>query len=252
MQSQDHYRYYISDIDKELKRNFLMKKCVVPYWKNCLKNRLVLEIGGGPGYFAKNVKNICNLVNVDNSFSFLQEARTQAGISMNVNADAILLPFRSETFDAVVVSGLFVYLDDAAVEKMLKEITIVLKPSGWLLFNEPLEYVRWYKTYLRLFRLDFLEPFVNNAYAAFARFRGLSDGSKFKTDLSIRIRDKNCYAKILKKQGFCFIKIRPFFVNIAPPSIEKYFLFFSYFLAPVLTFIRKSVNNGLLVKCRKV
>ena len=247
--SLDHYRYYISNIDKEIKRTYIAKNCIVPAWRQYIKGKRVLEIGGGPGYFAKFIKDDCFFVNTDTSFAFLKEAKEREMILLNTQASALFLPFKNNSFDTVIISGLFVYLDDSAAERMLCEIKKILPSHGHILIHEPLEYVRWYKVYLRLLHLDCLEISVGKLYTTIARLRGLQKETQeiHTTDLRLYIRNQEAYTALFKQTDLTCIMIRPTFVNIAPPSLEKYFFRFSYLFAPFLTSLRKTVNNGLLI-----
>lgn len=248
----EHYNYYISNIDKEIKRTYLVKECIIPYWHKQINDKNVLELGGGPGYFSCHIKNFCNLINTDISFSFLQEAKSRFGLK-NIQANALSLPFKDYSFDTVIISGLLVYLRDYEINKIFREAKRILKDEGYILINEPSEYVRWYKTYLKLFRLDFLEPYATKVYTFIAKLRRLNNSKKnSKTSLKLYIRNKQEYITLLRTNGFNEIKTRPLFVNIAPPSIEKYFFHFTYLIAPVLARFRKEVINGLLISARTI
>lgn len=246
----EHYNYYISNIDKEIKRNYMIKECIIPYWHKQIIGKEVLELGGGPGYFGCHVKDYCNLTNTDISFSFLQEAKSRFGLK-NIQANALFLPFKDYSFDTVIISGLLVYLRDYEINKIFREAKRILKDDGYILINEPSEYVRWYKTYLKLFRLDFLEPYATKVYTFIAELRRLNNSKKIpKTSLNLYIRNKQEYITMLRTNGFSEIKSRPLFVNIAPPSIEKYFFHFTYLITPLLAKFRKETTNGLLISAK--
>lgn len=249
--SSDHYRYYISDDEKEIKRNYLIQNCIVPSWESFIRNKLVLELGGGPGYFARYFKDLCTLINTDLSFPFLQEARDTYHLK-NVQATALQLPFKNSSFDTIIISGLFVYLPEAQVTPVLKEIKRILKNKGFVLINEPSEYVRWFKTYLRLCFLDRLEPIVTKAYFAIARIRGFTNAEQKTTDLSLHLRTKEALTTLLQQEGFTIITARSFFINLAPPSLEKYFFSVTYYLAPFFTRLRNNIRNGLLITARYI
>lgn len=251
--SQEHYKYYISNIDKEIKREYLHEHCIIPYWMPFLQGKRVLELGGGPGYFSRYVQKHCTLISTDLSFAFLQEAKSRYAIT-SVEADICHLPFPDASFDTIIVSGVFVYLNNEKFRTVLQESKRVLKRGGVLLFHEPLEYVRWFKTYLRLFFLDSLEPFFSKLYFSLAKMRGLAETPPSSHSLkipSLYLRTKKEYASLLLEEEFTKITFRPTFINLAPPRIEKYFFGITFFLAPFFTFLRAEVNNGLLGAARK-
>src|SRR3989338_222570 len=78
--SQEHYKYFISNIDKEHIRDYLNKNLIVPLWLPYIKDKKVLELGGGPGYFGRYIQKECSLLNTDLSFSFLKEAQQRYSI----------------------------------------------------------------------------------------------------------------------------------------------------------------------------
>lgn len=253
--SDEHYKYFISNIDKEHTRDSLNRNLIVPLWLAYIKEKKVLELGGGPGYFGRYIQKECSLLNIDLSFSFVKEARQRYFIQ-GVQADITLLPFASHSFDTIVVTGVFVYLTPEKFSSVLKECRRVLKPGGYLLFHEPFAYVRWFKTILRLLFLDFLEPTITTLYSKFAQVRGYplqeSEEALLKRP-TLFLRSQEEYVSLFQKENLSPILLRPTFVTLMPPRIEKYFLTLGIFLCPFLAKIRRDVANGIvgIVKLEK-
>lgn len=69
------------------------------------------------------------VVGVDRSARVLRAAR-RAGLTLAVEADAALLPFRDRTFETVLAADVLHHLADEALRHVLTEIRDVLLPSG--------------------------------------------------------------------------------------------------------------------------
>ena len=250
---EEEYLKYIEDANKQFKREFINQNCVVPDWKKYIKNKKILELGGGAGYFSRYINNSCFLINADLSFPFLKIAKEKYEV-LCVQADINKLPFKINYFDVIMSNGVLVYLDSASFNNLIKTCFYLLKKEGYLLFNEPLWYVRWFKTYLRLLRLDFLEGVTSELYQYIAKIRGLvkNDGTIYnRCHPDLYIKKKKDYVVCLKNNGFSDIFIRPTVINLAPPSIENHFLKITYKLAPYLQLIRNNVCNYLYVVAKK-
>jgi ubiquinone/menaquinone biosynthesis C-methylase UbiE len=101
----------------------------------------VLDLGCGPGFLARDLAGIgIGGVGMDSSQSMINYCTREAqreGIADSqwrfVVGDAEKLPFKEETFDVVVASGLIEYLPTD--ESILREIQRVLKPGGYALLS---------------------------------------------------------------------------------------------------------------------
>lgn len=109
-----------------------------------LDGMVVLELGCGPGLYARRLAGRfpgLRVVGVDHSMAQLRHARRAAraadlaGCSF-VRADVRALPFDDGSVDAVVVSRLFIVLDERA--EALAEMHRVLRPGGRAFVAEPL------------------------------------------------------------------------------------------------------------------
>ena len=92
----------------------------------------ILDLATGSGDLAIALQKACpsaEIVGADFCLPMLEEARRK-NVPCLVQADALALPFRDETFDAVTVA--FGLRNMASWEKALDEIHRVLRPGGLL------------------------------------------------------------------------------------------------------------------------
>lgn len=95
----------------------------------------VLDLGCGAGVLLEKIIPLgYNCTGADRSEDMLQIAETrlkQLGVTETPNlrlADALSLPFETDSFDVVAAMGMFGYIDD--VDRALSEIQRVLRPGG--------------------------------------------------------------------------------------------------------------------------
>ena len=101
----------------------------------------VLDVGSGPGHYAFDMSSAVGdtgrVAGVDNAESSIATAQRRCSGLGNVKFhlnDAVDLPFGAATFDAVISTQTFEYLED--VEAALDEIFRVLKPGGRVLIHD--------------------------------------------------------------------------------------------------------------------
>lgn len=114
-------------------------------WGNAapLPGSTVLEVGCGPGHYARRLAarfDDLRVVGIDSSEAQLRRARSaaQAGGLTGCRferADARDLPLLERSVDAVIVSRLFTVLGER--ERVLSEIHRVLRPGGRVFIAEP-------------------------------------------------------------------------------------------------------------------
>ena len=93
---------------------------------------VVLDLGCGPGRAETDFRNSCAfVVGCDYTDAVARNAYVSAGL----RGDAYKLPFRDETFDAVITDFVLEHLQFA--DKAAAEIARVLKPRGSLFFRTP-------------------------------------------------------------------------------------------------------------------
>jgi ubiquinone/menaquinone biosynthesis C-methylase UbiE len=97
-----------------------------------IEDRLVLDIGCGPGIAGKLFPKNSETVGLDFSISMLRSAKNR--IRQLVLGDSLNLPFGSETFE--IVTCFFVASDYSQKEKIFSEAFRILKGKGLLLFAD--------------------------------------------------------------------------------------------------------------------
>ena len=105
------------------------------------KNRIVLEIGCGSGYGSKYLSQVARkVISVDTDESAINYAKKHY-ISPNVVykklENPMSLPFKSGTFDVIVIFQVIEHIPSENVSKFLKEVKRVLKEGGVALFTTP-------------------------------------------------------------------------------------------------------------------
>jgi SAM-dependent methyltransferase len=96
----------------------------------------ILEVGCGYGRISSSLVGAAQikLVGVDGSESMLQEWRqTLTGDATGCRADAGQLPFKEESFDGVLCTGVLMHLQDQRLA--LAELCRVLRPGGRLVVS---------------------------------------------------------------------------------------------------------------------
>lgn len=105
------------------------------------------------------------LVEIDISFSALFTSDSQS----NINADGQALPFKDNSFDAVTLFSVLMFMDPARV---LSEVDRILKPGGRIAVVEPLSGNPFWRIYRTLRR----------EYSGLAHYRSWKDLLSWKRD----------------------------------------------------------------------
>ena len=99
-----------------------------------IRNKEVLEIATGPGLLAKHVApDAKSMIATDYSDGMIEQARKgdcPANLRFEV-ADAMALPYENNSFDVVLIANALHIVPDP--EKVLKEISRILRPGGLLI-----------------------------------------------------------------------------------------------------------------------
>lgn len=99
----------------------------------------VLDVGTGEGQLARLAERLqIPAIGIDPTDAQIREAHTRQQGPAYARATAAHLPFRSETFDAVIACLVFEHIED--VDDAIAEVSRVLEPNGRFLFflNHPL------------------------------------------------------------------------------------------------------------------
>lgn len=98
------------------------------------KNTRVLELGCGTGFFTKSfAEQVSEVIALELSFELIKQVPSINNV-YPISSNAEKLPFKTETFDAVMGSSILHHL---RIEQALSEIWRTLKPGGKIAFAEP-------------------------------------------------------------------------------------------------------------------
>jgi SAM-dependent methyltransferase len=224
-------------------------------WRFCLpteRHWRVLDIGAGLGAnsfaLAKEVEEVTS---VERSFlraKFLKLRKEHEG-RKNINimsADALDLPFGSESFDLIVANGLFEWLGvtnkfsspQDAQKRFLKEAMRILRKGGYLYIGIENRFAANYllgggKDHNGLRFTSWMPRFLANFYTR------LRTGKKYQTYTYSKLG----YEKILKQAGF---KNIDFYLTLPGYNFPKYII--PYECLSGLRFITTNVLGGLTRK----
>ncbi len=127
--------YFHKDVDKEVRR----------FAESLPEGSLVLDAGAGEGKYRKYFSH-CNVIGIDNCVGDSSWDYS----SLDVVGDIHLLPFKSESFDAIISIVVFEHLKNPF--KAMRELSRVLKKNGtmlvvfpfvWELHQEPFDFFRF-------------------------------------------------------------------------------------------------------------
>jgi len=127
----------------------------LPYVKK--QNAIILDLGCGllqnSLYF---VKNACYVIGIDLNFAYLLEGRKGFSGADIVCGDGKFLPFKTNTFNGIIVVDLLEHFPLHDVKKVIEEIIRVLKDQSSIFLHVPLEGNFAYQ-FLRFFRKIWLK-----------------------------------------------------------------------------------------------
>ena len=124
-----------------------------------LRDRRVLDVGCGTGWFSREIERAGGrVVALDIGVKLLEQvaAKCQAA---RVAGDACNLAFADDSFDVVVSSECIEHTVDP--RRALAEMCRVLKPGGVLVVTLPNEFWRWAEVVARVFKLRPYEGLEN-------------------------------------------------------------------------------------------
>lgn len=92
------------------------------------EDEVVVDIGGGTGFFANHICNSCNTVYVlDESEKMLSMVEERGNVKV-IKGNALSTPFDSGSIDTVIISDVFHHIKEQ--EELIAEISRILKDSG--------------------------------------------------------------------------------------------------------------------------
>ncbi|MDH5771135.1 MAG: class I SAM-dependent methyltransferase [Candidatus Bathyarchaeota archaeon] len=127
----------IEEFDKILFPNVIRKREIdlIRSEFQVVKPKKILDFGCGGGWLSKVLASYnCEVVGIDLSHSLVKSANRVAPTVTFVVGDGMNLPFREESFDAVVSIATLHHID---VRKGLKEVRRVSKNRGMVMLMEP-------------------------------------------------------------------------------------------------------------------
>lgn len=125
---------------------------VARYFKETDTILRILDLGCGPGNLAGGLYNVelSKLIfGVDISRDMLKEARKNVPAFLPIQSLAERLPFKNNSFDAVIGFSVLHHLPD--LNKLWKELYRIIKPNGLFIFGEPVQSLMGSNVFMRRF-----------------------------------------------------------------------------------------------------
>lgn len=97
------------------------------------RNNCVLELACGTGILSSMLMKIGkNITGLDLTYEYLSAAKRKFGLAL-AQGTAEIIPYRNESFDAIVSSYLAKYVN---IQKVVEECWRVLRPRGLVIFHD--------------------------------------------------------------------------------------------------------------------
>ena len=135
---------------KMIELNFVKEKKLIKNTFNVRSGKKILDIGCGPGEFAKLFNNL-DYYGVDISEIYVNYAAKKNKGSFQV-MNSTDLKFPDNSFDYILIMAILHHLDDPAMNKTLSEAKRVLKPGGTLLIMEDAKVVELENLVVKFFQ----------------------------------------------------------------------------------------------------
>ncbi len=156
MDSHEYNRYFYSQIfDKEARRYYRIQEKKIEILLDLFEthdNGKILDVGCGDGLISSMIKRAtkANVYGIDISRKAVEKAKKRGIKAKILNVDRDEFPFGKNVFDAVFCGDLLEHVYDT--ERLLENIYLVLKPSGYLVISVP-NIASWYNRLFLLFGL---------------------------------------------------------------------------------------------------
>jgi ubiquinone/menaquinone biosynthesis C-methylase UbiE len=116
---------------------FQSRSTIVMGYLKSIDKGSVLDVGCGPGIYAPLVRQLGhNYIGIDISPKMIEVARKRFASCADFEiCDALHLPFKECSFDAVLCLGMFEYISPGEEESYLRELRRVVKPEGVIVLS---------------------------------------------------------------------------------------------------------------------
>jgi|SaaInlStandDraft_2_1057019.scaffolds.fasta_scaffold08321_2 ubiquinone/menaquinone biosynthesis C-methylase UbiE len=149
-----------------------------------IKNKFILDHGGGVGIISSEINKNNSIVNLDLSFNDLKISNETIKDKIHtICSDVKKLPFKDNSFDFIISSSMLQYIRNndiknnqtkkknsinifPSVEITLKEIKRILKPNGKIFIITPNN--AYYKSYM--FNFEELNETIKNNFSTYKIF----------------------------------------------------------------------------------
>ena len=145
----DRVSFFYDFVEKYILKDYQGSMDLINRYLSLDKNYRVIDVGGGTGFFSKEIiEKIDKVVVVDPSYKMLKKIRNP-NISM-VQGDGCFLSMKDESFDLAVIVNVMHHIHKKNQKKVLEETFRVLKKKGSVFIIEvffPLTF--WNKLFCR-------------------------------------------------------------------------------------------------------
>lgn len=142
--------FIFSLLRKIIELNFVKEKKIISNFFDLSSKKKILDIGCGPGEFAKLFNNL-DYHGIDISDIYIKYASKNNKGNFQV-MDATDLKFPNNSFDYILIMAILHHLDDRAMNKVLSEAKRVLRPGGKLLIMEDANVVELENLFVKFFQ----------------------------------------------------------------------------------------------------
>ncbi|MCU1336543.1 MAG: SAM-dependent methyltransferase [Bryobacterales bacterium] len=104
----------------------------------------VLDLGGGTGRIRNLLSSDCNYYCLDNEAPKLLHFRRRNKNALAILGDATATPVADASMDLAICVAVSHHLNDLELQRMVLEITRILRPGGRLLFYDALWKPKWW------------------------------------------------------------------------------------------------------------
>lgn len=200
--SEYNEKFYSNIFNNEAKRYYSIQKKKINTVLNLMekhKKGKVLDIGCGDGFISSLLVSTtgAKVYGVDISNNAVEKARKKGIVAKAMDVNKRKFPFEANSFDAVFCGDLLEHLYDT--EKLLENISEVLKPNGYLIISVP-NIASWYNRGFLL--LGFMPTWIESSLRTYTGNPVIREGVGH-----IHAFTKGSLTELLRLKGFSIEKI---------------------------------------------